>query len=442
MDAAPPFLTWRAIYAIVLGALAVEIAAGIALVVVALDERARLDRPVRRRWARSSATACGGRAAPTDAAALPARRLPRSLADHRPRRDGDAGLAPSPSCRCRARPTRTACASCSSTSGCRSRWWCCRSRSSRASTGCASTPRTSCLETRFDLKTRQLAAFLFLLQRGLSAGITIYAPAIVLSTRARLVAERDVVVIGGLVILYTVAGGTRAVSQTQKHQMVVMLGGHGGRVRRDRPPAAARRSRSADAVRVAGTLGKMNVVDFSPGLGNRYTLWSGLAGGLLPGDVVLRHRPVAGAALPVGALGDGEPPRPAVQRPAQGPDAGADPVRRRDGVRLLPVQPAAAVLQRGRAARAYDDAARRRAARARGRASRPRSRRKRAEVTAPDVRRCDGRRRGARSRRPQARVRAAAADSAARARPRRARSSRRRCPAPRAATPTTSSCRS
>ena len=71
----------------------------------------------------------------------------------------------------------------------------------------------------------QLAAFLFLLQRGLSAGITIYAPAIVLSKVLGWPLNLTCLVIGGLVILYTVAGGTRAVSQTQKQQMVVMLGG-------------------------------------------------------------------------------------------------------------------------------------------------------------------------------------------------------------------------
>jgi len=81
------------------------------------------------------------------------------------------------------------------------------------------------LEQRFDRKTRQLAAFLFLVQRGLSAGITIYAPAIVLSTVLGWSLNLTCVAIGALVILYTVTGGTRAVSQTQKHQMVVMMGG-------------------------------------------------------------------------------------------------------------------------------------------------------------------------------------------------------------------------
>ena len=134
------------------------------------------------------------------------------------------------------------------------------------------------LETRFDLKTRQLAAFLFLLQRGLSAGITIYAPAIVLSKVLGWSLNLTCVAIGALVILYTVVGGTRAVSQTQRQQMVVMLGGMVVAliviVHRLPPDLSFRH-----AVDVAGTLGKMNLVDFSPNLGSRYTFWSGLTGG-------------------------------------------------------------------------------------------------------------------------------------------------------------------
>jgi SSS family solute:Na+ symporter len=134
------------------------------------------------------------------------------------------------------------------------------------------------LEGRFDLKTRQLAAFLFLLQRGLSAGITIYAPAIVLSKVLGWSLNLTCLAIGGLVIAYTVAGGTRAVGQTQKHQMVVMLGGMvvAFAVVVRRLPADLS---FAHALSIAGTFGKMNVVDLSPNLGNRYTLWSGLAGG-------------------------------------------------------------------------------------------------------------------------------------------------------------------
>ena len=84
--------------------------------------------------------------------------------------------------------------------------------------------------------------------------------------------------IGSLVILYTVAGGTRAVSQTQKHQMVVMLGGMAVAfaVAVMRLPAGVSFGR---ALHIAGTMGKMNVVDFSLGLGSRYTFWSGMTGG-------------------------------------------------------------------------------------------------------------------------------------------------------------------
>jgi SSS family solute:Na+ symporter len=134
------------------------------------------------------------------------------------------------------------------------------------------------LEGRFDLKTRQLAALLFLLQRGLSAGITIYAPAIILSKVLGWSLNGTCLSIGALVVFYTVAGGTRAVSQTQKHQMVVMLGGMAvaAVVIVLRLPPGLTLGR---AVRIAGVFGKMNVIDFSFAPGNRYTFWSGLAGG-------------------------------------------------------------------------------------------------------------------------------------------------------------------
>ena len=81
------------------------------------------------------------------------------------------------------------------------------------------------LESRFDLKTRSLAAGLFLVQRGLAAGITIYAPAIILSSLLHWDLTLTNIFIGCLVIIYTVSGGTKAVTQTQKLQMIVMMGG-------------------------------------------------------------------------------------------------------------------------------------------------------------------------------------------------------------------------
>jgi Na+/proline symporter len=135
------------------------------------------------------------------------------------------------------------------------------------------------LETRFDLKTRLLAAFLFLLQRGMGAGITLYAPSIILSKLLGWSLDGTILGVGGLVILYTVAGGTKAVSQTQKHQMVVMMGGLVVAffwVLYKLPPAVS----FSDSLNIAGALGKMNVVDFSFDPDSRYNLWSGLIGGL------------------------------------------------------------------------------------------------------------------------------------------------------------------
>jgi Na+/proline symporter len=134
------------------------------------------------------------------------------------------------------------------------------------------------LETRFDLKTRLLAAFLFLLSRGLAAGITIYAPAIILSAILGWSLEWTNLGIGAAVVLYTVLGGTKAVSQTQKQQMVVILIGMAlaAAVIVLRLPEGVS---VGDATTLAGALGRMNVVDLHFDPQNRYNLWSGLLGG-------------------------------------------------------------------------------------------------------------------------------------------------------------------
>jgi Na+/proline symporter len=136
------------------------------------------------------------------------------------------------------------------------------------------------LEGRFDRRTRQLTAFLFLVQRGLAAGLSIYAPAIVLSTLLGWSLPITNVVIGLLAIGYTVSGGTRAVSRTQTLQMTVMLGGMAIAfviIARQLPVSVG------GAFRLAGVLGRMQIVDTSLRLGTRYTLWSGLLGGLFVG---------------------------------------------------------------------------------------------------------------------------------------------------------------
>ncbi|RKH74755.1 sodium:solute symporter [Corallococcus aberystwythensis] len=135
------------------------------------------------------------------------------------------------------------------------------------------------LESRFDLKTRLLGAFLFLIQRGLAAGITIYAPAIILSTILGWPLEPTVIAMGALVILYTVTGGSRAVSQTQKQQMVVMMGGMvvAAAVILWRLPEHVSFGKAVD---VAGAFGRMNVVSFGFDMQDRYNFWSGITGGL------------------------------------------------------------------------------------------------------------------------------------------------------------------
>jgi Na+/proline symporter len=134
------------------------------------------------------------------------------------------------------------------------------------------------LEHRFDSRVRYLGAVLFLLGRGLAAGITIYAPAIILSAVLDWPLGPTIWGIGLAVIVYTVSGGTRAVSATQKHQMIVMMSGMviAAIVVMMRLPEGVS---VPDAVRVAGALDRMNVVSFKLDFDNRYNFWSGIAGG-------------------------------------------------------------------------------------------------------------------------------------------------------------------
>ncbi len=134
------------------------------------------------------------------------------------------------------------------------------------------------LEGRFDLKTRTLTALLFLVQRGLAAGITIFAPSIILSAVLGWDLRTLNIIIGISVIIYTVSGGTKAVSVTQKQQMfIIMLGMFFafffilGALPTDI---------SFDkALKIAGANNKLNILDFSFDTNNRYTFWSGITGG-------------------------------------------------------------------------------------------------------------------------------------------------------------------
>jgi Na+/proline symporter len=134
------------------------------------------------------------------------------------------------------------------------------------------------LENRFNAKTRTLTAVLFLIQRGLSAGITIYAPAIILSAVLGWPLKLLVVAIGGLVILYTVSGGTKAVNVTHKQQMFVIMGGMVVALYMIISGLPSQLS-FADALSIADQSGKLEVFDFSLDPNNRYTFWSGITGG-------------------------------------------------------------------------------------------------------------------------------------------------------------------
>ncbi|TKC63912.1 sodium:solute symporter [Pedobacter hiemivivus] len=134
------------------------------------------------------------------------------------------------------------------------------------------------LEQRFDLKTRALTAFLFLIQRGLSTGITIYAPSIILSTILNINTTYTTLFIGSLVIFYTVYGGTKAVSYTQMLQMSIIFCGlfAAGIMVVHLLPGDIGFSR---AISIAGKMGRTNAIDFKLDLNNQYTVWTGLIGG-------------------------------------------------------------------------------------------------------------------------------------------------------------------
>ncbi len=135
------------------------------------------------------------------------------------------------------------------------------------------------LEQRFDLKTRVLTSFLFLLQRGLSTGITIYAPSIILSTILGINTTYTTLFIGGIVICYTVYGGSRAVSYTQMLQMSIIFAGMffaGFLIVRLLPENVG----FIDALKIGGKLGRMNVIDWKFDPNNSYNVWSGIIGGL------------------------------------------------------------------------------------------------------------------------------------------------------------------
>lgn len=134
------------------------------------------------------------------------------------------------------------------------------------------------LESRFDLKTRSLAAILFLILRGLSAGITLFAPSLVLSTILELPVMMTTIFIGTLVIVYVVSGGTKAVSITQRQQLTVVMSGMllAGVLAFYLLPDGVS---FTDTVKIAGEMEKFNLVNLEFNINDRYNIWSGLIAG-------------------------------------------------------------------------------------------------------------------------------------------------------------------
>lgn len=135
------------------------------------------------------------------------------------------------------------------------------------------------LESRFDRKTRSLAAFYFLMLRGISVGITIYAPSLILSTILGWNINITTLTIGTLVMVYTVSGGTKAVSITQKYQLTIIMAGMvtAGLIAFYRLPEGIT---FGQTFQFAGEVGKLNLINLSFNLSDRYNIWSGLIGGL------------------------------------------------------------------------------------------------------------------------------------------------------------------
>ena len=134
------------------------------------------------------------------------------------------------------------------------------------------------LEKRFDAKTRSLAAGLFLVQRGLAAGLTIYAPALVLSVILGWDVRWTCVLLGGLVVIYTASGGSKAVSHTHVLQFLIIMSTMVvafGLIVASLPAGVS----PGDAVWVAGRTGKLNALQLRFDPNDRYNLWSGLIGG-------------------------------------------------------------------------------------------------------------------------------------------------------------------
>lgn len=205
------------------------------------------------------------------------------------------------------------------------------------------------LEKRFDAKTRTFTSFLFLLQRGLSTGISIYAPSIIVSSLFGWEVFWVNIAMGGLLIIYTVSGGAKAVAHTQKIQIAIIftaMAAAGFMVVHLLPEGVS----FTDALHISGKAGKTAVIttgftEKGFNWNDRYNLLSGVIGGFFFGAFVFRHRPVAGGTLPNGAEQPAEPDGAVDERFGESAHAVLHSAHWRAGLCFLPVSPAAAYVQ-------------------------------------------------------------------------------------------------
>jgi len=188
------------------------------------------------------------------------------------------------------------------------------------------------LGQRFDQKTRLLGAFLFLIQRGLAAGITIYAPAIILSALLGWRLNLTIWLAGGLVVAYTAFGGTKIVSITQRYQILIIFVGMALAfvIAVHRLPAGLSFGR---ALTVAGGMGKLRAVDF----GNLWRIFSG--------TLVFRRRPVSGSTVSRRRVVNRQPIRSSFQCSCESADAISHSAAGSNGFPVLPVRRAAYLFQ-------------------------------------------------------------------------------------------------
>ncbi len=235
----------------------------------------------------------------------------------------------------------------------RSRWSSSASPSSPSSTGPGVYTAYQYLERRFDSRTRTLTSLLFLVSRGLSVGVTLYAPSLVLSVILGWSETATILLMGGTTIalrrLRRQQVGDLDGRGPDGHHLVrdLRLRGSGGDAAPPGllPPRFARRRPAheppGDHGHLAGSLPALHALE----RGHR---------GDVPGHGLLRGRPEPGAALPLRKEPHGEPPLPALQRVPQGPDAVPDPAHRRPRVRVLPLRASTASLEHGGSAKTRD----------------------------------------------------------------------------------------